>query len=45
MPRKLKFYVWKNKQRLQNKSVGTSSAPVSLYKDVASSPDRTKDSP
>ena len=35
MPRKLKFYVRKNEQRLQNKSVGTGSVPLSLYKDAA----------
>ena len=35
MPRKLKFYVRKNKQRLQTKSIGASNAAVSPYNEVA----------
>ena len=34
MPRKLKFYVRKNEQRLQTKSVGASNAPVPSHNEV-----------
>lgn len=35
MPRKLKFYVRKNEQRLQTKSTGASNIPISPYNEVA----------